>query len=124
MMVEILVLFFAGWGAGVVTGLIGASAVVFMAPIMVVYLGYGSYEAIGASLATDVFASATSTYVYLRAGNIRVGQGLLIACATVTGAVIGSWASSFLPQASLATLLFTSSPLRAYWSVVLRKTWT
>jgi hypothetical protein len=64
MLIEILVILLAGWGAGVVTGLIGASAVAVVTSSLVTFLGYSPYEAIGVSLATDVVASLTAAYTY------------------------------------------------------------
>jgi hypothetical protein len=100
-LLEILTVLLAGWGAGVVTGLIGASAVVVVAPILVTFLNYGAYEAIGVSLATDVVASLTAAHTYSRHGNIDVKSGIQIAIFAIVGALIGSWASSYIPTSSL-----------------------
>jgi hypothetical protein len=101
MLFEIIIIFLAGWGAGVVTGLIGASAVVVVAPILVTFLGYGVYEGIGVSLATDVVASLTAAHTYSRHGNINIKSGIQMAVSAVIGALIGSWISSYIPQGSL-----------------------
>lgn len=66
--ISILVILTAGWGAGVVTGLVGASAAVIVTPMLVTFLGYPAYTAIGISLATDVFASAASARTYYKHG--------------------------------------------------------
>ena len=65
----------AGLGAGVVTGLVGASAAVVVVPVMVTFLGYDIYEAIGISLATDVVASLTATRIYTKNKNIDIKHG-------------------------------------------------
>ncbi len=101
---EYLVLFFAGWGAGTVTGLIGASAIVVVAPVLVTFLGFGAYEAIGVSLTTDVFASLTAASTYSRHGNIDIRSGIQIAILAVVGALVGSWVSSFVPSGRLGGL--------------------
>ncbi len=75
---EILVILFAGWGAGVVTGLIGASAAVIIVPSLVAFLGYGPYEAIGVSLASDVIASSVAAYTYRKHGNLDLRSGIQI----------------------------------------------
>jgi hypothetical protein len=93
---EILIILLAGWGAGIVTGLVGASAVVIVAPILITFLGYNPYTAIGISLATDIFASSISAYTYHKNGNLKLKEGLYLALASVTAAIIGSWLSNFM----------------------------
>ena len=71
MIASILVTLLAGWGAGVVTEIIGASAATVVVPMLVTFLDYEAYQAIGVTLATDVIAS-------------------LVAAAAVVGVLIGS----------------------------------
>lgn len=99
--VEVLIILAAGWGAGAVTGLIGASAIAVVAPVLVMFLGFGPYQAIGVSLATDVFASITAASTYSRHGNINIKSGIQIAVLAVVGAIIGSWASTYIPSPRL-----------------------
>lgn len=94
----------AGCGAGVVTGLIGASAVTFAVPILVTFASLSAYEAIGASLLTDVVASLVAAWVYHRHGRLRVRPALLIAGAAAVGAQLGSWLSTRLPDAHLGAI--------------------
>ena len=101
MIYEIILLLIAGWGAGVVTGLIGASAVAVVIPLLVVFGGYDPYIAIAVALSIDIFASSTAAYNYTTHGNIDIKHGLQIAVASVTGALIGSWLSSYIPSSSL-----------------------
>ncbi len=101
---EYVVLFLAGWGAGTVTGLIGASAIVVVAPILVTFLGFGAYQAIGVSLTTDVFASLTAASTYSTHGNINIKSGIQIAVLAVIGALIGSWISAYVPSGRLGGL--------------------
>ncbi|QGN07675.1 sulfite exporter TauE/SafE family protein [Halorhabdus sp. CBA1104] len=101
---ELLVVLLAGIGAGVVTGLIGASAVVVVTPVLVTVLGYDPYTAIGISLATDVFASTVSAATYWRNGNVRLRSGLGIAIAAVLAAIVGSWASGGVDSTTLGGL--------------------
>jgi len=101
MIFELALLLIAGWGAGVVTGLIGASAVAVVIPLLVVFGGYDPYTAIAVALSIDVFASSTAAYNYTKHGNIDIRHGLQIAVSSVTGALIGSWISSYIPSASL-----------------------
>ena len=103
-MIEILVLLTAGFGAGIVTGLVGASAVVIVTPFLVIFLGYEPYSAIGISLATDVVASSVSAYTYKKHGNINIKGGLLIAISAVSSAILGSWLSGGMNSAALGGL--------------------
>ncbi|ADQ13728.1 sulfite exporter TauE/SafE family protein [Halanaerobium hydrogeniformans] len=100
-MLEIFIILIAGFGAGVVTGLVGASAVVIVTPFLVTFLGYDPYSAIGISLATDVVASSVSAYTYKSHGNINIKGGLLIAISAVTAAIIGSWFSGGMNSTTL-----------------------
>lgn len=101
---QIIVLLLAGWGAGTVTGLIGASAVVFVVPMLLVFLNIEAYQAIGISLTTDIFASLTAALTFSRYGNINLRSGLQIAILAVVGAISGSWFSSFVPSTDLGGL--------------------
>lgn len=102
--IELLTVLLAGIGAGVVTGLIGASAVVIVTPVLVTVLGYDPYIAIGISLATDVFASSVSAATYWQNGNIRLRSGLAIAITAVLAAVAGSWISGDVNPTALGGL--------------------
>ncbi|MCC3145978.1 sulfite exporter TauE/SafE family protein [Halanaerobium sp. Z-7514] len=103
-MFEILVIIFAGFGAGIVTGLVGASAVVIVTPFLVIFLGYDPYSAIGISLATDVVASSVSAFTYSKHGNINIKGGLLIAISAVIAAIFGSWFSAGMTPTALGGL--------------------
>ena len=100
-MFELLVILLGGWGAGIVTGLVGASAVVIVTPMLVTFLGYNPYTAIGISLATDVIASSISAYTYKQHGNIDLKNGLYMTASTVTAALLGSWFSSHISASAL-----------------------
>jgi uncharacterized protein len=98
---ETIVLFLSGLGAGVMTGLIGASAVTFMAGILIVLLGYGAYHAIGISLITDVSASLVSAHLYRKAKNIDVKRGLIIGLLALVFAFLGSFLARLIPDVAL-----------------------
>lgn len=101
MIYAIVILFLAGWGAGIITGLIGASAVAVVIPTLMIFLNYEAYTAIGIGLAIDVFASSMAAYTYGEHGNTDLRAGLQMAVASVTGAFIGSWLSSPIPSPRL-----------------------
>lgn len=100
----IVIALIAGCGAGIVTGLIGASAVTIAVPILVTFTSMPAYAAIGASLLTDVVASLVAAWVYHRHGRLRIRSALLISATAVVGAQIGSWASTYLPDAHLGVI--------------------
>ncbi len=94
---NILIIFIAGWGAGMVTGMVGASAVVIITPLLTTFLGYTPYAAIGISLATDVVASSASSFTYFKNNNLRLKEGVYLGIASVTAAIVGSWLSKRIP---------------------------
>lgn len=100
-MYEILIMILAGWGAGIVTGLVGASAVVVVTPMLITFLNFNPYTAIGISLASDVVASSVSAYTYKKKGNINIKDGIYLSIATVIAALIGSWISNFMSASAL-----------------------
>lgn len=99
--IEILVAIVAGWGAGAVTGFVGASAAVTVVPMLTLFLGMDPYKAIGVSLGTDVVCSFVSTIGYARHRNVDYTEGLLMALMTMTASQVGSYASSFVPPVEL-----------------------
>ena len=102
--VTFLILLIAGIGAGVITGLVGASAVMIMAPILIIFLNIEPYIAIGLSLATDVVASLVAARIYYKHKNINLFPTLPIILASFIGVTLGSYFSLSLPQSNLAGL--------------------
>lgn len=94
----------AGCGAGIVTGLIGASAVTFAVPVLVLFTSLSAYEAIGVSLVTDVVASLVAAWVYHKHGHLRIRPALIIAAAAASGAFSGSWLSTHLRDTHLGAI--------------------
>jgi hypothetical protein len=100
-MLYVLFVVLAGCGAGAITGLIGASAVAVAVPILVVFAGYDPYEAIAIALAIDIIVSIVAAYTYSNHSRVDLRAGAVIASASVAGAILGSWASSFLSATTL-----------------------
>lgn len=98
MWVELVVIVIAGLGAGIITGLIGASAVVFAAPLLVILLGMNGYDAIGISLGIDVFASIVAAWWFHKKGNLRIKPGIVLAIFAIAGAFLGSYYSNSFPS--------------------------
>jgi len=99
--IEIVVALIAGWGAGVVTGFVGASAAVTVVPMLVIFLGIDPYIAIGVSLGTDVVCSLVSTMGYARHSNVDYVEGLIMAISTMSASQIGSYVSKGIPAQGL-----------------------
>ncbi len=84
----------AGFGAGVVTGLAGASAAAVVTPLLITFSPIPAYTAIAISLITDVFASFFSFLTYRKNGNINIKDGIYLTITACLGAVLGSYLSS------------------------------
>jgi uncharacterized membrane protein YfcA len=100
-MFEILILLIAGIGAGIVTGLVGASAVMVVAPLLVVFLDYPTYTAIGLALSIDIFASLFATMIYKQNGRLKIKPTLILLLASSISVIIGSSFSKYIPSSNL-----------------------
>ena len=100
-MVETMIAALAGMCAGVLNGLNGNSAFGIIPPVLILFLRIDPYAAIGISLATDVISSAVSAGSYFRGGHIRIKTVYPMAIATVTGTLIGSFISQYIPSGKL-----------------------
>ena len=97
----ILVTFFAGMGAGLGTGFAGMSAAAVISPMMITFLHMDPYMAVGIALSADVLASAVSAYTYHKNKNLDVKNGLIMMASVLTFTVVGSYAASLLPSATM-----------------------
>lgn len=93
---EIFVYFIGGLLAGLATGLVGLSAATIIAPLFATILGMDPYIAVGIALASDVFASAGSAYIYIKNKNIHIKAALSMAIIIVIFTLIGSYVSADL----------------------------
>ena len=83
MIAKIVVCLAAGMGAGIGTGLAGLSAAAVISPMLITFLGFGAYEAVGIALASDVLASAVSAYTYGKHKNLDIRNGIVMLCAVL-----------------------------------------
>ncbi len=97
----IIILLISGLGAGIITGFIGASAVAFMAGLLMIFTSYTPYIAIGLALITDFFAATTSAYFYKKSNNIRLNHGIIIAIIATFFALIAGFFSRYVPHPTL-----------------------
>lgn len=100
-MLEILVCFFAGMGAGLGTGFAGMSAAAVISPMLITFLGMPAYEAVGIALASDVLASAISAYTYGKNKNLDIKNGIVMMLSVLAFTFVGSYVSSLVPNAAM-----------------------
>ena len=100
-LIEIIVCFFAGMGAGLGTGFAGMSVAAVITPMLVTFLGVEPYTAVGIALASDVLASAISAYTYGKNKNLDVKNGLVMMVSVLVFTVVGSYISSLVPSATM-----------------------
>lgn len=104
----IILLIIGGFGAGVVTGLAGASAATIVTPVMSMLAGLPTYTAITIALFTDVFASSVSAYTFWKNGNINIKKGMFVAIFVVSGSIFGSYLSTKVSSDSLGVISLLS----------------
>lgn len=98
---EILVCFIAGMGAGLGTGFAGLSAAAVISPMVITFLDVPAYEAIGIALASDVLASAVSAYTYGKSKNIDLKNGIIMLISVLIFTLIGSFVASHIPNGAM-----------------------
>lgn len=101
MTAKILVCLAAGMGAGIGTGLAGLSAAAVISPMLITFLGFEAYEAVGIALASDVLASAVSAYTYGKHKNLDIKNGIVMLCAVLVFTMAGSYIASLLPNTTM-----------------------
>lgn len=102
-MIKLIVCIIAGLGAGIGTGLAGLSAAAVISPMLITFLDFPAYEAVGISLASDVLASAVSAYTYGKNKHLDVKNGLIMLCAVLVFTVAGNYAAGLLPNTTMGS---------------------
>ena len=102
-MYTLLICLLAGMGAGLGTGFAGMSAAAVISPMLITFLNMPAYQAVGVALASDVLASAASAFTYYRNKNLDVRNGLILMAAVLAMTMVGSWASSLLPNSTMGS---------------------
>lgn len=100
---EIIVCFIAGMGAGLGTGFAGMSAAAVISPMLITFLGMPAYQAVGIALASDVLASAASAYTYGKNKNLDIRNGLIMMAAVLVMTMVGSWMASIMPDSTMGS---------------------
>ncbi len=100
---KVLVCLLAGAGAGIGTGFAGMSAAAVVSPLLITFLDIPAYSAVGIGLASDVLASAVSAYTYHKNKNIDIRNGVVMMAFVLLFTMFGSYAASFLPNATMGS---------------------
>ncbi len=100
-LIEIIVTFFAGMGAGLGTGFAGMSAAAVISPMLITFLDVEPYTAVGIALSSDVLASAVSAYTYGKNKNLDIKNGLIMMFSVLVFTIIGSYVSSLVPSGAM-----------------------
>lgn len=101
MIIEMIVYIIAGLGAGIGTGLAGLSAAAVISPMLITFLDFPAYEAVGIALASDVLASAVSAYTYGKNKNLDIKNGRIMLISVLIFTVIGSYIASLVPNTAM-----------------------
>lgn len=109
--IRLLVYIIAGMGAGIGTGLAGLSAAAVISPMLVTFLDFNAYDAIGIALASDVLASAVSAYTYKKNDNLNIRDSLVMLFTVVIVTVIGSFLASFMPDSTMGSFAVYTTTL-------------
>ena len=102
-MFEVIICVIAGIGAGIGTGLAGLSAAAVISPMLITFLGFKAYEAVGIALASDVLASAASAYTYGKNKNLDIKNGLVMLVTVLIFTVFGSFLASKVPNSTMGS---------------------
>lgn len=101
MLYKFIICFIAGIGAGLGTGFAGMSAAAVISPVLITFLGIDPYMAVGIALASDVLASAVSSYTYGKNKNIDVKNGIVMMIFVLLFTLVGSYVSSLVPSTTM-----------------------
>lgn len=100
---KLLICFLAGAGAGIGTGFAGMSAAAVISPMLITFLGYPAYTAVGVGLASDVLASAVSAYTYKKNKHIDIKNGIIMMIFVLVFTLVGSYAASHVPNNTMGS---------------------
>lgn len=103
MIYTFFICFVAGIGAGLGTGFAGMSAAAVISPMLITFLQMPAYEAVGIALASDVLASAVSSYTYAKNKNIDIRNGFVMMVTVLVFTLVGSWVASLVPNATMGS---------------------
>lgn len=101
MLSKIIVYIISGLGAGIGTGLAGLSAAAVISPMLITFLEFDAYEAVGIALASDVLASGVSAYTYGKNKHLDIKNGLVMLASVLIFTLVGSRIASLVPNSTM-----------------------
>ena len=69
--------------------------------MLITFLNIPAYQAVGIALASDVLASAVSSYTYGKNKNLDVKNGIVMMIAVLLFTMFGSWIASLVPNRTM-----------------------
>ena len=93
-----------GIAAGLFSGLFGVGGGTVIVPLLVLWLGYGTREATGTSLAAIVVIAAVATVTHGAYGNVHVADAVAIGIPAVAGVLAGTALQQRVPVRAVRTL--------------------
>lgn len=109
---RILIYIVAGLGAGFATGFSGISAALVVSPMLVAFLKFDAYDAVGIALVSNIPAAAFSARYYQKKGHLRIRDSLPLLFSVLAFTFAGSWVSQFVPSPALGSV-------SVVWSLVM-----
>jgi len=102
---ESLIFLLVGFASGILTGLTGGSAAMISAPILILFLGYEPFFAIGITFLINFFSSITAFFTYYKNGYYKIVEALPIFIPALFGVLIGSEISADIENTVLSNLI-------------------
>lgn len=96
---------FAGVITGIITGIVGASAIVAFIPLILIFFDYDAFTLIGMSLVLDIFVALPALLNYIKYKNVNFKAGIYLAIPAMFGAIIGSYFSTKIPDINLTGIV-------------------
>lgn len=93
-----------GFIIGAVAAMTGMGGGAFIVPALTLIFGFTVHNAVGTSLAAIVFTSLASTYRYFKQRRLDYKVGLISAVATIPGALLGAYLTSFISSRLLGII--------------------
>ena len=93
-----------GFLIGTVSAMSGLGGGVFVVPLLTLFYFFAPATAVGTSLMTILFTAAAATAYYSRQKSIYYKAGLILALATVPGAVLGAYLTSVIAARTLGLI--------------------
>jgi len=102
--IRIIIILLIGAGAGILTGIMGASGVMVVVPMLTLVLSFPVHKAIGTSLLINIFAAVVTSIIYYRHRHLYIKPALWIALGSIIGAQAGSKLADMIPPVGMSNL--------------------